>query len=356
MNLKFHNKKITGILTVLPENEVNFDDEIDNYDFSRGQSMKLKLIMGYGKRRVVKEGTTASDLCIFGLNYLFDNDLLKKDDIDAMVLVTQSPDHFVPATSHIIQGKLDLKRDMICLDINQACSGYPIGLNQAFMLLEQEEVNKVVVLNADTMSQKVSVKDRGSRPLTGDAAAITIVENSTSENTIYGTTKVDGKGAEALIIPAGGFRMPSTPETAELETDKSGNSRSLDHLVMKGDDIFTFVQQEVPPMIDHLLAMANCDKEEIDYYMFHQPNKFMLKKLADKMGVPYSKMPNNVVENFGNASGVSIPTAITFNLSGQLVKDSYLMCLAGFGAGLSWTSLLMNIGNLDFCETIDYKN
>ena len=356
MNLKFHNKKITGILTVLPKNEVNFDDEIDNYDFSRGQSMKLKLIMGYGKRRVVKEGTTASDLCIYGLKYLFDNDLLKKDDIDAMILVSQSPDHFVPPTSHIIQGKLDLKRDMICLDINQACSGYPIGLNQAFMLLEQDEVNKVVVLNADTMSQKVSVKDRGSRPLTGDAAAITIVENSTSDNTIYGTINVDGKGAEALIIPAGGFRMPSTPETAELKIDKSGNSRSLDHLVMKGDDIFTFVQQEVPPMINHLLAKANCDKEEVDYYMFHQPNKFMLKKLADKMEVPYTKMPHNVVENFGNASGVSIPTAITYNLGDKLDKDSYLICLAGFGAGLSWASLLMEMGNLDFCETIDYEN
>ena len=125
MNLKFHNKKITGILTVLPENEVNFDDEIDNYDCSRGQSMKLKLIMGYGKRRVVKKGTTVSDLCVFGMNYLFDNNLLKKDEVDAMILVTQSPDHFVPATSHIIHGRLDLKQDMICLDINQACSGYP---------------------------------------------------------------------------------------------------------------------------------------------------------------------------------------------------------------------------------------
>ena len=93
MNLKFQNKKITGILTVLPENEVNFDDEVDNYDFSRGQSMKLKLIMGYGKRRVVQKGTTVSDLCIFGMNYLFDNNLLKKEEVDAIILVTQSPDH-----------------------------------------------------------------------------------------------------------------------------------------------------------------------------------------------------------------------------------------------------------------------
>jgi 3-oxoacyl-[acyl-carrier-protein] synthase-3 len=90
--------------------------------------------------------------------------------------------------------------------------------------------------------------------------------------------------------------------------------------------------------------------------MFHQPNKFMLKKLADKMEVPYTKMPHNVVENFGNASGVSIPTAITYNLGEQMVKDSYLICLAGFGAGLSWASMLMEMGNLDFCETIDYEN
>ncbi|MEZ2415488.1 3-oxoacyl-ACP synthase III family protein [Muriicola sp. E247] len=356
MNLKFHKKKITGILTVLPENEVNFDDEIDNYDFSRGQSMKLKLIMGYGKRRVVKEGTTASDLCIFGLNYLFDNNFLKKDEIDAIILVTQSPDHFVPATSHIIQGKLDLKQDMVCLDINQACSGYPIGLNQAFMLLDQEEINKVVVLNADTMSYKVSHKDRGSRPLTGDAASITIVENDSSDSVIYGSVYVDGKGADALIIPAGGFRIPSTAKTAKLETDESGNSRALDHLVMKGDDVFNFVQKEVPPMVDNLLVKADKHKDDIDYYMFHQPNKFMLKKLADKMGIPYDKMPNNVVENFGNASGVSIPTAITHNIGDKLMEGTLLLFLAGFGAGLSWASLLMKMGNLDFCNTIEFKN
>ena len=356
MNLKFHNKKITGILTVLPENEVNFDDEIDNYDFSRGQSMKLKLIMGYGKRRVVKAGITASDLCVFGLNYLFDNNLLNKNEIDALILVTQSPDHFVPATSHIIQGKLDLKQDMFCLDINQACSGYPIGLNQAFMLLEQEEINKVVLLNADTMSYKVSIKDRGSRPLTGDAASITIVEKDTKDSVILGSVHVDGKGADALIIPAGGFRMPSTAKTARLETDESGNSRALDHLVMKGDEVFNFVQQEVPPMVENLLDRAKKNKDDIDYFMFHQPNKFMLKKLADKMGISYDKMPNNVVENFGNASGVTIPTAITHNISDKLLKGTQLLLLAGFGAGLSWASLLMEMGNLDFCNTIEYKN
>ncbi len=355
MNLKFTNKKITGILTILPENEIKFEDEIANYDFSKSQSMKLKLIMGYDKRRVIKLGTTVSDLCIHGLNYLFENGLLKKDEIDALVLITQSPDHFMPATSHIIQGRLDLKEDIVCLDINQACAGYPVGLNQAFMLLEQEEINKVVVLNADILSTKVSMKDRGSRPLTGDAAAITIVENDHDGSIIYGSVQTNGKSSDALIIPAGGFKIPSSPETAIMHTDSKGNSRALDHIVMKGDDVFNFVQREVPPMIDKLLSRANSSDENIDYYMFHQPNKFMLQKLAEKMGVSKAKMPNGTVEKYGNSGSVSIPTTICDSLGEDLTKNSYNICLAGFGAGLSWTSLLMTLGNLDFCEIINYK-
>lgn len=356
MNLKFKNKKITGILTVLPKNEIKFEDEIDNYAFSKSQSMKLKLIMGYNKRRVVKKGTTVSDLCVHGLQHLFDNNLLNKNDIDAIVLVSQSPDYFIPGTSHVIHGRLGLKKDIVCLDISQACSGYSIGVIQAFMLLEQEEINKVVVLNGDTYSQKVSKQDRGSSPITGDAASITIVEKSTSDNVIYGAINTDGTGAEALIIPAGGFRTPSSNETSKLVTDSKGNTRSLEHLVMKGDDVFNFVQREVPPMIDNLLGRANCTKDDVDYFMFHQPNKFMLKKLADKMEIPYEKMPNNIVENFGNSNSTSIAVNISYNLGEQLLSNSFFLCLAGFGAGLSWSSLLLEMGNLDFCKTIDYNN
>jgi 3-oxoacyl-[acyl-carrier-protein] synthase III len=355
MNLKFRNKKITGILTILPEKEVKYDDEIDNYNFSRGQSMKLKLIMGYNKRRVVKKGTTASDLCIFGMNYLFEKNLLKKDDIDALILITQTPDHILPATSHIIHGKLNLKQDMICMDINQGCSGYIVGLNQAFFLLEQDEINKVVLLNADTLSRKVSKKDRNNNPIIGDGASITIIEKKHSNQTIFGSVKLDGKGADALIIPAGGFRLPSTQETAKLKEDKAGNIRTLDNLYMKGDDVFNFVQREVPPMVENLLEKAGYNKDEIDYYMFHQPNKFMLKKLADKMGISYEKMPNNIVENFGNASSVALPMAITYNLGKKVLKDSYLLCMAGFGVGLSWGALVLQLSKLTFCEIINYK-
>ena len=355
MNLKFNNKKINGILTVIPEKEICFDDEVDNYSFSRSQSMKLKLVMGFNKRRVAEEGTTTSDLCVFGLNYLFNNNLLNKEDIDALVLITQSPDYFLPPTSHVIHGKLNLKKDMVCMDINQGCSGYIVGLNQAFMLLDQPEINKVVLLNADILSTKTSKNDRNSNPIIGDGASVTIVENSTSNTKIYGSVNVDGKGGEALIIPAGGFKMPSTSKTAELQEDKSGNFRALDHLKMKGDEVFNFVQREITPMIENLLVKAELNKEDIDYFMFHQPNKFMLKKLADKIGVPHTKMPNNIVENFGNSSGVTIPTAITYNLGEKLLTDTLLVCMAGYGTGLNWASLVMPLGKLKFCKLINYK-
>jgi 3-oxoacyl-[acyl-carrier-protein] synthase III len=354
MNFKFANKRISGILTILPEHEVRFDDEMHNYNFSEAKSLKLKLTMGYNTHRVVEDGVCVSDLCSHGLEYLFSNNLLSKQEIDAIVLVTQSPDYFMPPTSNVIQGRLGLKEDMICMDINQGCAGYIVGLFQAFLLLEQDQINKVVLLNADVLSRKVSKRDRNSNPLIGDAASITVIDKSDIPNEIFGNLKMNGTKYDTLIIPAGGFKTPSTSETGVLVSDAAGNFRSLDHLVMRGDEVFNFVQSEVPPMIEDILKVAGKNREEIDYYMFHQPNKFMLNKLADKLGVPREKMPSNVVENFGNASGVSIPTAISYNLHDLLKENSYLMCLAGFGVGLTWASVLLRLENLKYNEIIYY--
>ena len=123
---------------------------------------------------------------------------------------------------------------------------------------------------------------------------------------------------------------------------------------MQGDDVFNFMQPEVPSMIKHLMERAGVTPEDIDWFMFHQPNKFMLNKLADAIGVPHEKMPSNIVENFGNASGVTVPTCISYNLGDQLTKGSYRMCMAGFGVGLTWSSILMNVGHLNFNQIIEF--
>ena len=354
MDFVFKNKKITGILTVLPKKAVKFEDEMANYSFSPAKCMKLKLAMGYNEHRIAEAGQCSSDFCKFGLQYLFDNDMLKREDIDALLFVSQSPDYYMPPTSNILHGLFGLKHDCLCMDINQGCAGFELGLIQAFFLLEQPSIKKVVLMNADVLSPKVSAQDRNSKPLIGDAASVTIVEKSEEDCTIYANIKMDGTGAFALNIPAGGFRMPSTPETAVMEQDAAGNWRSKDNLVMQGDDVFNFVQREVPPMIEHLLKAANVNKEDVDWYMFHQPNKFMLNKLADKLGVARDKMPANIVENFGNASGVTVPTCISYNLGEQLVDGSMNLCMAGFGVGLTWSSILMEMGNLKFNKIIEF--
>jgi len=313
--------------------------------------------MGYDKHRLVGPGVCVSDLAVFGLQNLFDRGLLKREEIDAMILVTQSPDHFMPATSNIIQGRMNLKHDMLCLDINQGCAGFVIGLIQAFLMLEQESIRRVVLINADVLSRKVSVKDRNSYPLVGDAAAITVVERDTEDSVIYANVKMDGTRNEALMIPAGGFRMPCSPQTAELKDAGENNLRASDHLRMDGSAVFNFVQVEVPPLIDSLLCQAGSSHEEIDWYLFHQPNRFMLQKLADKMHVPHAKMPMNVVEHFGNSSGVTIPMIMVSNPGLRLVNQNnerYRVCVAGFGVGLTWSSMLLTLGGFQFCEMVDY--
>jgi len=327
VNFTFRRKRISGLLTVVPANERSF----------------------------VESGVCVSDLAVFGLQHLFDLGLLNRDEIDALFLVTQSPDHFMPPTSNIIQGRLGLKQDVFCLDISQGCAGFVIGLIQAFLLLEQDHIRKVVLINADVLSRKASPKDRNIYPLIGDGASITVLERDTEDSVIHANLKMDGSRAEALIIPAGGLRIPSTSETARLEEVGDNNLRAKDHLFMDGAAIFNFVQVEVPPLIESLLARARISMDSVDYFFCHQPNRFMLEKLADKMKIPHDKMPNNVVEHFGNNSGATIPTAITFNLRERLLREKLRVCLAGFGAGLTWSAMLISLGNVDFNTIIEYK-
>jgi 3-oxoacyl-[acyl-carrier-protein] synthase-3 len=356
VNFTFRNKRISGILAVLPANELSFVDEMKNFNFPEARSLKLMEVMGYKKRRLVQPGVCVSDLAVFGLQHLFDNGFLQRDDIDVLLLVSQTADHFMPPTSNIIQGRLGLKQDTFCIDINQACAGFVIGLMQAFMLLDQESVRKVVLINADVLSRKASPKDRNIYPLIGDAAAITVIERDSADSVIHASVKMDGSRRDALIIPAGGLRQPCTAETAVLEDVGDNNLRAKDHLRMDGAAIFNFVQLEVPPLIEGLLAHAGVSFDSVDYFLCHQPNRFMLQKLADKMKVPHAKMPNNVVENFGNSSGATIPAALILNLADRVKNGHIQACLAGFGGGLTWSALLMRLGGLAFCESIDYPS
>ena len=220
------------------------------------------------------------------------------------------------------------------------------------MLLEHMKNRKVVLINGDVLSHKVSKRDRNDFPLIGDGCTITILQNG-GEDEIYYEMHTDGKRGEALKIPAGAFRMPSTPKTAEMVDQGDGNFRSLDHICMDGSGVFNFVQTEVPPMLQGAFERTGKCVDEFDWFFFHQPNRFMLQKLAEKAGLPTEKLPMNLVENFGNPSGASIPITAIFNCKEELLGKKNNCCLSAFGSGLAWGVVFINIGELDHCEMIE---
>lgn len=356
MDTVFRNKKISGIITVLPETESHFDDEIGNYDFPEKQTRRLKKVMGFHKHFLSKDTSTASDFCLEGLNYLLDKKMLEKEEIGAIIIVSLSPDYFLPQMSNIIHGKCNLTKDVLCIDIPQGCCGFLLGLMEAFMLLDHMGDKKAVLFNSDIMSHKVSKHDRNDFPLVGDVTTVTVIENDKSGQEIPFRLFADGTNRNALRIPAGGFAMPSTAQTAEMEPSEDGNKRSLDNLHMDGGEVFNFVQREVPPMLAEMIKAYGIKKESFDFFLFHQPNKFMLQKLADAIEVPHEKLFMNVVENYGNPSGASIPTVITHNLKEQMLDGQlYNCCLSAFGSGLTWGAMFMKLGRMEFCETIRTK-
>jgi 3-oxoacyl-[acyl-carrier-protein] synthase III len=355
MKIEFSGKKISGLLAVVPANERNFVDDMVNFNFPVSRSLKLKEVMGYDRHRIVDGPVCASDLAVAGLQNLFDQGKLKPHEIDALILVTQSPDYLMPGTASVIQGRLNLHHDILCLDLNQGCAGFVVGLIQGFALLEQSSVDKVVLINVDVLSRKVSPRDRNSYPLIGDACTISVLERSGKGSIVKGAIKMDGSRREALKIPAGGFRQPASPSTAVMTEDAEGNYRALDNLVMDGSAVFNFVLTEVPVLIREVLDMNEISVDHVDAFLFHQPNRFMLQKLADKLGIPYEKMPSNVVEHFGNSSGATIPLAAVWNLDKRLLESKLKVCIAGFGVGLTWSALIMELGPLEFCNMLNYE-
>jgi len=351
MITKFRGKKITSMLGILPETVGLFDDEVNNYSFPPKQTMRLKKIMGYDRHRLAKDTSTVSDFAVYGLRYMLENKWIKKEEIGAVITVTLCPDHFVPHISNIVQDKCGLDTDVMCFDIAQGCCGFLVGLMQAFMVLDHTD-KKVLLINGDVLSHKVSKKDRNDYPLIGDAATITVLENG-GDDEIYYEMHTDGSRGKALIIPAGAFRMPSNPDTGVMADLGDGNFRSLDNMTMDGSEVFNFVQVEVPPMLENAFKREKLTVDDFDWFLFHQPNRFMLQKLAEKAGLPQDKLPMNLVENFGNPSGASIPMTAIFNCRDSLINSENECCLSAFGSGLAWGVVFMNIGKLDYCDLIE---
>ena len=348
----FHNKRITGMLAVFPETLYDYDEE--TADFATPKTRRLKKVMGFGSRRAAKATTTNADFCEYALQQLIDDNLIDIKDVGAIIVTRVCPDHFIPHNSNIIHGKFGFSEDVYCVDIPQGCCGFMMGFFQACMLLDHMPGKKALVFATDILNRKDPKTKLTAASFGGDACTLTVVENDPDASDIYFSIYNDGANREALIRHAGAYRMPSSPETA-IPVDMGhgdGEKKPYDALWMNGSMVFNFVQKEVPIMFDKLSEYSGISKDEIEAFFFHQPNRFMLEKLADRMGVPREKMPMDIVTKYGNSSGATVPVAITTSYGERLLNEKVRCCMSGFGSGLTWTGAILELGNLDFCKNV----
>jgi 3-oxoacyl-[acyl-carrier-protein] synthase-3 len=304
---------------------------------------KIYAKTGIRTRHIAAPDECASDLAERAGRLLMEQESIEPSSLDFLLYCTQTPDYILPTTACILQHRLGLAITCGALDFNLGCSGYIYGLGLAKALVDGGQARKVLLLTADTYSKLINPADKSVRTLFGDGATATLITADGDENSIgpsvYGT---DGAGAGNLIVPAGGMRCPRVFQ-AELSRDDAGNSRTVNDLYMNGAAIFNFTIQMVPEAVKQLLAKAGVTQNDVDLFVFHQANRFILEHLRRKLQIPAEKFVVSL-EQTGNTVSSSIPMALQeAQEKGRLARGALVM-LVGFGVGYSWGATLVRWG------------
>jgi 3-oxoacyl-[acyl-carrier-protein] synthase-3 len=339
--------RISGMASVVPSGVRSVEEEMSLLNMDPMRLSRLKKDIGLNKKHITVKDECASDLCEHAARFLLSELKYDLETIDCVVMVTSTPDYFQPATSCVLHGRLGLTENCAAFDINLACSGYIYGLWVSSMMIATGSCHRVLMLTGDTISRCVSPYDRAVAPLFGDAGSATIVEKGADDQVVTFAFRSDGSGYKHLLIPAGGFRKRPSEETSRIVEKEDGNARSEEHLYMNGAEIFSFTIREIPLIIEQVLSASNWSKEEVDYYVLHQANKFIIGNIARRLKIPLEKAPYNVFEKYGNQSSASIPVTICENLHSNLREHSMKVVFSAFGSGLSWAACALSLGPMD---------
>lgn len=341
------NVQIKGIVNTVPKKIIN---NIDSNLFStKEDAEKFITITGVSEKREVDIHTCTSDLCIKAANSLINKLKWNKEDIDVLVMVTQTPDYPVPNTSIIIQDKLGLPKSTVCFDVPLGCSGYVYGLSILSNFLQNGQLKKGLLLVGDTLSKQCSPHDKSTYPLFGDAGSATALEYSLGEKMDFNLWS-DGSGFDDIIVTDGGYRKPFNIDSLNDIVDLDGNKRKGINTYMNGINVFSFgigiVTLELNRFIDHF----KIEKEKLNFFFFHQANKFMIDMIRKKLKLSVNQVPYSL-EKYGNTSSASIPMTIsTQNLN--LERNEVIMC--GFGVGLSIGIVRLEIEGSIINDIIEY--
>ena len=305
-------------------------------DFPEWTVDKVASKVGINQRYISSDNETAGDMALKAAEKLFDEHCINRNDIDFVLLCTQSPDYFLPSTSCILQDRLGLRQNIGAFDFNLGCSGFVYGLSVAKGLVAAGIAKNILLLTSETYTKYLHPKDKGNRTIFGDAASATLVSDSGFAEIGEFVLGTDGSGYEQLIVKSGASRNPMMQN--DVSFDDNGNPISSDHLYMNGPDIFTFTIERVPKMVQDLLNKSNLSKEDISLFVPHQANLYILEFLRKKMNVDKNRYYINLAD-FGNTVSSTIPIALCEARKEDKLQGNIL--LAGFGVGLSWGATIL---------------
>jgi 3-oxoacyl-[acyl-carrier-protein] synthase-3 len=348
MKIKLNNVFVEAITTVVGSREVDLKSQFNFY----GESELDKIIGVTGIEKVrYSDKEIASDLCFSAAERLFEELNIDRDQIDGILFVSQTRDYIIPSTAPLLQYRLGLKQDTVAMDIPYGCTGYIYGLYVASLMISTGSCKKVLLLAGDVNSKTINPLDRSLAMVFGDAGSATILSSNT-DHSLYFNIMTDGSGYNKLIIPAGGFRQPSSDQTSLVTTRESGNARSDNDLFMDGMSVFNFAITKVPKILNETLADCAIDKS--DLFAFHQANEIILKYIIKATKIPPSVAPFHA-KNYGNTGPASIPLLFSSNFFDEKSIPLKKVVACGFGVGLSWGTSVLDLSSTKILETSVYQ-
>ena len=297
---------------------------------------------GIRTRHVAAPGECASDLAEQAALTLFAEYSIPPSEVDFLLFGTQSPDYILPTTACLLQTRLGIPTTSGAIDFNLGCSAYVYGLALAQGLCSGQIARNVLLLVGETYSKHIHPLDKSARTIFGDAAAATLIRAQDLPKIGRFVLRTDGGGAPHLMIPGGGARRPLGQGPWPEQADESGNVRTQAHLFMDGPAIFDFTISVMPQLLQDTLEANRLRMEQIDLFVFHQANRFMLDFLRDMLGIPADRFYVNIAD-CGNTVSATIPIALKRAEEEGRIRAGNKIFLAGFGVGLSWGAVVLTV-------------
>ncbi len=327
---------IKAISYYLPSQIVTNEDLVK--EFPEWSVEKVADKVGVNSRHISTPTETAGDLAELAARNLFDEYNITPESIDFLMLCTQSPDYFLPSTACILQNRLGIPTTSGAFDYNLGCSGCIYGLALAKGLVQSGIANNVLLLTAETYNKYLHPDDKSNRSIFGDGAAACLISSEGFAEIGDFVLGTDGKGAEHLILKTGASREKNV--TGVELRDSEGHIRRDDYLYMNGGAIFNFTLEAVPTMMYQLLEKSSLAKENVDYFVFHQANKFMLNTIRKVCGLPKDKFYIDLT-SVGNTVSSTIFIALKDSIKDGKIKSGMTVMTCGFGVGLSWGGAML---------------